>query len=629
MADLSQFHLLQPWALLSAPILFAVAWWALQQQQGKVVWKNLFNAELLPRFLTVSAGSQTRIAVILALVVSILLSIALSQPVWRKAPQPVYQTESALVIALDLSASMNAEDIVPSRLKQARFKIRDLLSARQDGQTALLVYAGDAFTVAPLTDDSETIESQLNALQPEIMPVQGSRPERALALAEQLLTQAGIASGEVLMVTDEVNSDALEDAVNALTRKGHRLSVMSVGTAEGAPVPGLKYRNGKPVIAPTDFHEMQQVANLGGGIALTLTSDNSDIRKLTELYDRTSLQSDAKLTDQQSDQWLADGPLFILLALPLLLPLFRRGVLSVATLALVTTLTMAPSKQAMAFGWEDLWQTADQQAMQQWQAGDKSAAAERFERADWQQAAQYSTGNYQQALDSLPEPETADQWYNRANTLARLGQFEEALAAYDQALTLNPGDEDTQANRKIVEDALKQLQQHQQQQPDQNQKSENSDSQQRNQSNQQQGQDQQQGSDSANQNSGNDGQQQENQSGSRDQQTDQQRSSESMPSQQESDQQGQGAQESAMSEAEKAEQQRQFSQALDHSKEAQDPNTQAAMAQSENQPLNEQQQAREQLLNRVIDDPAGLWRRKFLYQYQQQAQPQQPGEKPW
>mgnify|MGYP000114640831 FL=1 len=102
-----------------------------------------------------------------------------------------------------------------------------------------------------------------------------------------------------------------------------------------------------------------------------------------------------------------------------------------------------------------------------------------------------------------------------------------------------------------------------------------------------------------------------------------------MPSQQESDQQGQGAQESAMSEAEKAEQQRQFSQALDHSKEAQDPNTQAAMAQSENQPLNEQQQAREQLLNRVIDDPAGLWRRKFLYQYQQQAQPQQPGEKPW
>lgn len=645
---MSSFHFLQPWALLSAPVLFALGWWALQQQVGTQVWQRVFNAELLPRFLSDSVALQTRSAQLLTGLVSLLLAVALAQPVWRLLPQPVFKAESALVIALDLSASMNAKDVAPSRLKLAQFKIRDLLAQRKEGQTALLVYAGDAFSVTPLTDDTATLASQLNALEPGIMPVQGSRPEKALALADQLLSQAGIRGGDILLIGDALDSAPLSDQLGQLQQQGRRVSVLAIGTAAGAPVPGIRYRDGKPVIAGMDNAQMQQVAQLGGGLAPALSADNADIDQLAVLFHGAADQRQAQPTDQTRDQWVADGRWFILLALPLLLPLYRRGVLGLALPLLAASMLLTPSKQAMAADWQqrwdDLWQRPDQQAMQQWQAGDKAAAAAQFERPDWQQAAQYSQGNYQQALDSLPTPHTSDQWYNRANALARLGQFDQALKAYDEALKLNPDNQDAQSNLQLVEQAKKQLEQ---QQPPQDQNQ---------QQDKQQGQDQQ---DSDKESSDNEGEQGDSdqqpgdgESGDQDQQSadnsenggdpseqDQQNPSEQSASDTESDtpsqadqpqeSPGQPAEESAEQRPDQAQQQA-FSDAVDESAEQDAPPPSSPVAAPDDSaPMNEEQQAREQLLNRVVDDPAGLWRRKFLYQYQQQQQPAQPGEQPW
>jgi len=648
---MSSFHFLQPWALLSAPVLFALGWWALQQQVGTQVWQRVFNAELLPRFLSDSVAMQTRSAQLLTGLVSLLLAVALAQPVWRLLPQPVFKAESALVIALDLSASMNAKDIAPSRLKLAQFKIRDLLAQRKEGQTALLVYAGDAFSVTPLTDDTATLASQLNALEPGIMPVQGSRPEKALALADQLLSQAGIRGGDILLIGDALSSAPLTDQLGQLQQQGRRVSVLAIGTEAGAPVPGIRYRDGKPVIAGMDSAQMQQVAQLGGGIAPALSADNGDIDQLAALFHGGADQRQAQPTDQTSDQWVADGRWFILLALPLLLPLYRRGVLGLALPLLAASMLLTPAKPAMAADWQqrwdDLWQRPDQQAMQQWQAGDKAAAAAQFEQPDWQQAAQYSQGNYQQALDSLPTPKTSDQWYNRANALARLGQFDQALKAYDEALKLNPDNQDAQSNRQLVEQAKKQLEQ---QQPPQDQNQ---------QQDKQQGQDQQgsdkessdKGSDKKGEQSDSDQQAGDGESSDQDQQSadnsensgdpseqDQQSPSEQSASDTESDTQSdaQSQENSGQSAAENTEQspdqaqQQAFSDAVDESaqQDTAPPSTPVA-APDDSAPMNEEQQAREQLLNRVVDDPAGLWRRKFLYQYQQQQQPAQPGEQPW
>jgi len=102
--------------------------------------------------------------------------IALAGPTWQRLPSPAFRNESALIIALNLSASMDAADIKPSRIAKARYKIADLLKQRKDGQTALLVYGGDAFTVTPLTSDVATISSQLEALTTDIMPSPVSIP---------------------------------------------------------------------------------------------------------------------------------------------------------------------------------------------------------------------------------------------------------------------------------------------------------------------------------------------------------------------------------------------------------------------------------------------------------------------
>jgi Ca-activated chloride channel family protein len=106
---------------------------------------------------------HSRAPLITSSLAAILAITALAGPTWQRVPTPVFRNASALVIALDLSRSMDASDIKPSRLERARYKIADLLKKRKDGQTALLVYAGSAFTVTPLTNDTETINNQLRA----------------------------------------------------------------------------------------------------------------------------------------------------------------------------------------------------------------------------------------------------------------------------------------------------------------------------------------------------------------------------------------------------------------------------------------------------------------------------------
>ncbi len=103
-------------------------------------------------------------------------SIALAGPSWQRLPQPIDQKTDALVVVLDLSLSMYARDVAPSRLVRARHAVTDILRARTEGFTGLVAYAGDAHAVAPLTDDVRTIENLLAALAPDMMPVLGSNP---------------------------------------------------------------------------------------------------------------------------------------------------------------------------------------------------------------------------------------------------------------------------------------------------------------------------------------------------------------------------------------------------------------------------------------------------------------------
>jgi len=163
---LDSFHFLRPWWLLFTPIWIWLSyhvWHTGQQQNG---WSSLCDPALLS-YLVGESGQQKSTSKLWLAAISmagLIASIALAGPVWKQLPQPVFQATSAMILVLDLSRSMDAADVKPSRLIRAKQKLQDILAARTEGQTGLIVFAGSAFDVVPLTTDNKAILSLLSSL---------------------------------------------------------------------------------------------------------------------------------------------------------------------------------------------------------------------------------------------------------------------------------------------------------------------------------------------------------------------------------------------------------------------------------------------------------------------------------
>ena len=638
---LAAFHFQQPLWLLLLPV-FAIlgVLWRRENGRTQQYWSQVCDPALLPRLLKEGQTVSTRgpLLVIAVAAAAVLLAVAAAKPVWKQQPVPAFKQSAAVVIALDLSASMNATDIKPSRLQRAHFKIEDLLGRLPDSQVALLVYAGDAFVVTPLTEDTTTILAQLPVMQPEIMPSPGSRADRALKQANEMLAQAGVRGGSVLLISDEVEPAQIAAEASRLAQQGRTLSILAVGSAQGAPIPTqfgpLKDRQGQVILARTNMPEMREAAALGGGKAVQLVADDSDLTTLIATF--ASGKREEVKAATEVERWIAEGPWFVLLALVLLLPLFRRGMLNqvlpvmlplIFPLICLGALSFAPDAQAGI--WQDLWKTADQQAAEQYQAGDKAAAADTFADPRWKQVAAYEAQNYDAALQSVATPQTAADWYNRGNILAQQQAIDEAIAAFEQALKQQPDHENAKVNKKLLEDLKKQ--QEQQQKQDQQQ------------------QDQQQGGEP--QQSSSDKQDKQDQQGQQSEPTDQTPSGEQASNNEKNastetppqtdpakkdlpgETANQTTEQTTDSTKEKDKGQKQaadyLKQQMDQARSHDGEETASVTAEQPDQPIDESEQARQQLLNRIVDDPAGLWRRKFLYQYRQQAEQNSGEEKTW
>jgi Ca-activated chloride channel family protein len=624
---MSEFHFLRPLWLLALPAVAVLVIGLLRAKYSSRGWQAVCDAQLLPFVLASGQrGSQRRSSApwLLGLTGSMLV-IALAGPTWERLPQPVFRDQSALVIALDLSRSMDAGDLKPSRLIRARHKITDILRTRQAGQTALLVYAGEAFTVTPLTDDIDTILNQLGSLDTDMMPSQGSRADLALAAAAELLQQAGATRGDILLVTDGIEGDALASQLDSLRKQGHRLSILGTGSQQGAPIPVasggfLKDAQGSIVVSRLDAAALQRWAQRGGGRYAGMRLDDHDIQYLFAGQTTRDLNQAEQASGLRSEQWREQGPWLILLVIPLAALAFRRGVL-----ILLLPLLMPVPESAYAVDWTSLWSSPDQQGMRAMEAGAAADAAQHFEDPQWKAAAQYRAGLYEQAAASLEPLKTSDALYNRGNALARLGQYPQAMASYQQALELDPAHEDARHNLELLQQQQEQQQQEQQQQEQQQQEQQQQEQQQQNESQQ----DSQQGSREGEQKPGD-----QQQAGSRAEESE---SAEQAASETADPDEGAQAQDAASS-AEETQ--------GDQGKDDPDPQTPSTQqAQSSDQQgdtdttdmasFGEQQTdepsdpATEQWLRRIPDDPGGLLRRKFRYQYQQRERRAKPEDEPW
>jgi Ca-activated chloride channel family protein len=456
MSALLDFHFLRPLWLLALLPLLSGAWLLLLRQRLQAGrWRHAVDPELA-RWVIESGwrGTLRRglFAVLLAWTVAVL---ALAGPSFEKRPQPVARGADALVVVLDLSLSMYAEDLSPSRLVRARLKIADILQLRQDGRTGLVVHAGDAHTVVPLTDDVRTIRNLLPALEPGLMPVLGSRTAPAIDRALTLLRDAAAPDGRILLITDEVNDP--EAAIRA-AGDDHPVSVLGIGTAEGGPIPleplgrsGHLREDGRTVIVRLDEAPLRELAAATGGRYAAFTRDDADLRHLLG-GDPRSLRPDED-RDREFDLWIDLGPWLVLLILPVALLAFRRGVLAVLALML-----LAPVQDARAADPGDWFARPDQRAHEALRSGRPEEAAALFEDPDWRATALYRTGEYAEAARTWPGDD-ADALYNRGTALARAGEFEAAQQALAAALEQDPEHADAAHNKELVDRLLEQRRQ--------------------------------------------------------------------------------------------------------------------------------------------------------------------------
>ena len=575
---IGNFHFIRPEWLFALIPAVVIAVLLFRRYQQSTAWADTIDPTLMP-FLLIQPPKKPSVNPLPILLLGWVLAIlAVAGPTTQKIPQPILEREDALVIILDLTWSMYASDVSPSRLTNAKRKITDLLMARNEGMTGLIVFAGDAHAVSPLTDDNKTILSLLSTLGPEIMPAPGSALAPALTLARSLFVSAGAATGRVLVITDEVrDAQAALSAARALSKQ-YPLSLMIVGTQSGAPIRlpqsmgdnFLKDDQGSLVIPAVNFDAITRFADASGASVSELNLLNDDLAVWLEPPNR--LEESFRIVERDFDLWEELGPYLILILLPLAVVGFRRGWLW----GLAVVILMPVDQAGAADFWTDLWQTPDQQGASALELDAPASAAALFEDPAWRATAHYRNQDFKAAAEDFAASGGIENHYNRGNALARAGDLNGALAAFDQVLSSDPEHEDAAFNKALIERLLDQQSQ-EQAASDQDENSE--------QKPQEGGQGEQE-QDASEQDPSQDAQNQ--QEGDTE---DDAQDSEAAREQPESDQ----SQEEAAETSE---------QAVQEADEALDP---------------EEAQALEQWLKRVPDDPGGLLRRKFEQQFEERV----------
>ncbi|GLX77547.1 hypothetical protein tinsulaeT_08870 [Thalassotalea insulae] len=602
---MADFHFIRPlWLLAFLALAFAL-YLIKQLRISQSGWQQLLPHHLAK--VLVAGNSVTKpVSLVLPLIIGTLTIIALAGPTWKKLPQPVYQLARGSVLVMDMSYSMYSTDLSPNRLTRARYKAIDLLDSLNEGEIGLVAYAGDAFTISPLTEDINNIKLLLPSLSPDLMPELGSNPLSALTLAANMLKNAGHIEGDVYWFTDGIDNEDIQDLTQWSREHSYRLNIMGIGTLSGAPIKLsngelMKDDNGAIIIPKLTEASLQGVAKRGNGNYVRIINSGADIEYMVS---QPVIQDEDKKSqsDQTGDQWQEFGPYLLLVVLPLVLSYFRRGNLLSVLLLLVI---INPSQPVYANFWTDLWKTKDQQGQQHYNQQEYDQAAKTFENPLWQGSAHYQAGNYEQALKAFQQGNDADALYNQGNALAKLQQLEQAISAYEKALELNPDHQDAKANKTILEQ-LKQ-QQDQQQNSDQQQ-----DNEQQQQNNEQQQDKSQQNSDQQNSE-----QQQDNAQQNSDQQQSQQQDEKEQQSEQQNSEQQQAEQQQSSREQEQQAKEQQTAEPKESEQESeQQRQAQAVQAQQDK----ETQQKHQQLLNKVTDDPYLLLRNKMQLEYQKRRQ---------
>jgi Ca-activated chloride channel family protein len=636
---LENFHFLRPMWLWALPVSIGMYYWVSRLSPRASMLGQLFNPVMLAFLTQQQDGAQTRsqrtphglVYVGLCLAIT-----ALAGPTAQQLPQPTYQAQIGQVIVMDMSLSMRATDSPPNRLTQARFKAIDYIQANPEANIGLVAYAGDAFVISPITQDGRNLTALIPSLRPELMPVYGSEPEQALREAFALLSQAGYQQGHVVWLTDGIDIEQQPALTRLLREQPYSVSIIAVGSEDGAPImlrdgQLLKDNSGAIVIPKVDMSALAQLARIGDGVFTPLQPSDADIQAIRATLDAIPDEVNAIL-NTQNDKWVELGPYLLIpvivmilwavrpqyLLVLMLMFLLPNAPIAQAQLAKDPNMTIVPPPQhpqdiAVRDPLANLPQALRnraQQALSAYQTQEFAKAAELFDDPQWQANALYQQGMYSEALPLFALDDSAVGHYNQGNTLASLQRYEEALAAYTEALNLDPDLQQAHDAKRLLEQFLENMppseqpqdgqQEPQSQEQSQEQSQDNSEQDSQSQDGQSQQPQEQSSSDSAQQSANDD-------ASATDQQTSEQESAdaEERDQQTESESQQQSAAEQSPEET---------------PSEPQNGQSQVGELTPEQR---EQQERIQSLLNKVPDDPGYLLQRKMQLEFQKRQRQRQ------
>ncbi len=492
MNELINLQFLRPyWLLALLPVLW-VLWrlWQIKQKQG--AWHKVIAPQFQPLLLGKNATKPHTLSHTLGLIgvalIWLITIVALAGPSTQSVEMPAQKNQQGTVIVLDLSLSMLADDLAPSRLARVKYKITDLLTQHPELAIGLVGYAGSAHTISPISEDNQTLLSLLPALNPVLMPRYGAKPLLGFQKADELFKGSHINHGHIIWITDDVESHEVSQLKQWIQNHHYSVSILTVGTPQGGAVhiPNyglLKDDSGKIISPPLPLERFNAFAEVD---KVTLSHFSTSDQSLKPLLPPAlpAVQQASNSTPEKASLVLPldQGVYLLLLLLPLVALLFRRGwVLSLSALSLplvgllsASVLSMGLFAPSTSYAEESLpslsevFKTPDQLGYQAWQENNLKAAESLFEDPQWRASTLYKQGKYSEAAELFRQDNSATGHYNLGNALAKNGELEAAKQAYETALQQQPDLKVAQQNLNLVKQLL--AQQQQQKEEESNQK---------------------------------------------------------------------------------------------------------------------------------------------------------------
>ncbi|WNC66881.1 VWA domain-containing protein [Thalassotalea nanhaiensis] len=306
------FHFLRPFWLLA----LIVGYWLInaftKRSDTLATWRPIMSKEIIDHLNVEGNTNHWLSPRRLGQYCLFLLCLILSGPTWQQQPSPLTEDNSALVIALDVSNTMQQSDVQPTRLARAKHKIIELLKLRGDSNTALIAYSGSAHTVMPITKDTEMISHFLDALDSNLMPMQGKLPEKVIPITQSMLSPTKV-PGSLLLIGDGATAETVAKFSEFFNVQPHQLVVWAIGNTE-------QTLDSDKNIIPMQLAQLENLADESGGRIVELTFDNHDVEQVNRF-----IENNLVIVEDAGRPWLDAGyPLVFILALMFLF-WFRRG----------------------------------------------------------------------------------------------------------------------------------------------------------------------------------------------------------------------------------------------------------------------------------------------------------------